>query len=335
MKKYLFLSIALITLISSCKKEEINYPPVAVISYIVKSGTIELHGEKSTDPENNLVDYHWITDANDVLIKDSNKSIAYFEVPQLTVDKTIKITLIVGDGQFQDSSAISIAFLANNNIRIWGLGSILKSTQSNNRAYEWYLDQMNTGTFSDINCGPTSATMAIKWFNQNFTGTPQDARNAYRPQGGWWYTSDIINYLKDNGVNNSTIRLDSINILKGEINMGNIVILCLDTYYISYCAESEFRRDKFYSTSSIGSGHFIVIKGYKQVDNLTYYEAYDPGSYGRKYLDNSLKGKDRYYKSNDLDVATNNWWNYAIVVSKGTLKSKSIDNSTIIHMPGK
>jgi hypothetical protein len=54
-----------------------------------------------------------------------------------------------------------------------------------------------------------------------------------------------------------------------------------------------------------------------------------------------LKGKDRYYKAADLDLATNNWWDYAIVVSKNTSGGRmsaeldAVDLSTIIHKSGR
>jgi len=44
------------------------------------------------------------------------------------------------------------------------------------------------------------------------------------------------------------------------------------------------------------AGPLHVIKGYKVVDDQTYFEAYDPYSMGATYSDHSMKGKDRYYK---------------------------------------
>ena len=91
----------------------------------------------------------------------------------------------------------------------WGLGRFQESTRSNNKDYEWYLDQNNTGVHSYNNCGPASTTMAAKWSNQTFSKTPVDARAAYRPEGGWWYTSDIDKYLKDNTIPHFFIGLSS------------------------------------------------------------------------------------------------------------------------------
>jgi hypothetical protein len=183
----------------------------------------------------------------------------------------------------------------------WGLGDSLQEKYNNDRKYEWYIDQINTGEYSSHNCGPTSVTMAIKWFNRNFNKTPQDARAVYKPNGEDWSTNDIINYLNLNHVNNITIKLDSINQLKSELRDSNIVILCVDMYYIRYTAVNNYRVDKFYYTP-LTFGHFIIIKGYLIVDNRLFYEVYDPNSWGSVYDDNTYKGKNRYYRSEDIDV---------------------------------
>ena len=119
---------------------------------------------------------------------------------------------------------------------LWGLGQFETESLSQNKTYSWYIDQGNTGTFSSINCGPTSTTMAAKWSDQSFTKTPEDARAAYRPEGGWWYTSDIDSYLSDNSIPHSIIDLsvyenETRQIIKDEIDAGNILILCLDVLH--------------------------------------------------------------------------------------------------------
>ena len=114
------------------------------------------------------------------------------------------------------------------------------------------------------------------------------------------------------------------------------MILCLDMYYIRDGTNSEWRMDKFYTTGSTGWGHFIVVKGYRQVDGELYFEVYDPYGFGRTYNDG--KGKDRYYRSEDIYEATSIWWNYTIVVSEKGDKSsaeKSLDPSEIPHMRGR
>lgn len=197
----------------------------------------------------------------------------------------------------------------------WGLGLNQTASKYNNRDYEWYCDQYGTGTYQFINCGPTSVAMAIRWADPTSKITPMDARNTYRPDGGWWYTTDIVSYLNDNGISNGYYNYDnSTTDLKSKIDAGNIAILCLDMYYIRSEENSKYRIDKFYNTSSTEWGHFIVIKGYREVDGTLFFEAYDPYSINNKYADGTFKGRNRYYRSSDLFTATQNWWKYMIVV---------------------
>jgi hypothetical protein len=65
------------------------------------------------------------------------------------------------------------------------------------------------------------------------------------------------------------------------------------------------------------------VKGYKQIGNTFYLEVYDPYSDGLRYSIISvgqLYGKDRYYNSDDVRVATKNWWPYAIIIAPKGLK---------------
>ena len=205
----------------------------------------------------------------------------------------------------------------------YGLGKSVTASKSIEKTFKWYFDQAETGKFSAINCGPTVATMAAKWNDSTFTKTPEDARNTYRATGGWWYTDDIVNYLNKYGINSAYTALpDNYQTIKKYIDQNYIVILCLDNYYIRYNAIATQHVDKYYKVNAAASGHFIIVKGYKQVDNQFYFEVYDPWSYGVSYTPgNQLKGENRYYRSDDLETATNVWWDYAIIVAP---KGKSV-----------
>jgi len=238
------------------------------------------------------------------------------------------------------STTIDWTVSASNNAftQQWGLGLFQKTSKSNNRSYEWYIDQSTTGTYNTVNCGPTSTTMVAKWSKQSFSKTTEDARAAYKPEGGWWYTGEINNYLTDNIIPHSFINLSgtadgTYQIIKSVIDAGNIAILCLDMYYVRKETNTQNRIDKFYNTEGTGWGHFIVVKGYREVDDQKLLEVYDPNSYSNKYTDQTLKGKNRYYRSPDIYSATSIWWNYAIVVSPaGSVPKgddKALDPSTV------
>jgi hypothetical protein len=202
----------------------------------------------------------------------------------------------------------------------WGLGHFIHKMVSNNTSYNWYIDQATSGNFANINCGPASATMAIKWADPAFDKSALDARMKYESSGGWWSTNDINAYLGDNEISHAMIGLspnaDSTrNILEHQLDHSQIIILCLDMDLVSNGQASPSRVDKFYSTTP-GWGHFIVLKGYRVVDNEVFFEAYDPYSFGLLNDDQTLKGMNRYYRYKDLAAATNSWWQYAFVVAK-------------------
>lgn len=227
---------------------------------------------------------------------------------------------------------------------------IVEESLSNNCSYEWYLDQKTTGTYSLINCGPSSSVMAMKWSNPSFSDTPEIARSKYRSTGGWWYTNDIISYFNENSIPNHTISLGSAynqtaDLIINELKDNNILILCIDMYYVRKEVDATKRIDKFYNTANTDWGHFFVVKGYKKVDGEFFFEIYDPYSIGIKYSDNTFKGKDRFYRDEDVFTASNIWWNYAIVVSKKGSSavsqadryssSKHIDINTIPKQKGR
>lgn len=210
----------------------------------------------------------------------------------------------------------------------WGLGNFERKTLSLNRSYNWYIDQWNTGKYNFENCGPSSTTMAAKWSDESFTESTQDARNTYHSDGGWWNTTNISDYLSSFHIPHHYIALSSDaetsgNILKEELNAGNILILCTDMYYIRPSLSVFYRVDKFYRTASDGWGHFFIVKGYKIVDGHLFFETYDPYNSEKSYSDGTPMGKDRYYRVEDVYLATSNWWNYAISVSEKGTKNKS------------
>lgn len=227
----------------------------------------------------------------------------------------------------------------NQNLVDWGLGNTEMQYDHNDREYDWYIDQANTGTHSSDNCGPSSVTMAAKWYDSGFTKTAEDARNAYRPEGGWWYTSDIINYLTDNSIPNTTSYYTGTNQLKGIIQNGGIMILCIDTTYLTMNYNDDVRVDRFYTYSG---GHFLVVKGVRTVDSNLYYEVYDPNNWGATYTDGSEKGKNRHYREIDLAYSIVNWWNYAIVIYPESSAYRRmekwldvVDPNQIEHKPGR
>lgn len=218
----------------------------------------------------------------------------------------------------------------------WGLGHEQQEYYHNDVDYEWYIDQANTGSASNNNCGPSCVTMALKWVNKNFSKTTEDARNTYPNSGGWWYTSDIVNYLNKYSAVNSTVAFKDSLQLQDLVKNGNILILCINTQYLRYNSNQKQRLDRFYNFQG---GHFIVVKGVRKIDSKLFFEIYDPNNWNMKYPDNSEKGKNRHYRPGDLTSAVSQWWNYIIVVSKNklnkSLESSRVDINTIVDARGR
>lgn len=210
----------------------------------------------------------------------------------------------------------------------WGLGGFVKSTFALERDYEWYTDQGNTGEHSRVNCGPCATVMAAKWSDETFSYGPEDARSAYRSDGGWWYTSDISSYLTVHSIPHRFEPLtfshaSTASLIRGFLDKRDLVLLCLDMFYVRKELSKNHRVGRFYNASSSGWGHFILVKGYTVVDGKTLWDVYDPYSFGDTYPDGTLKGRSRFYRSEEIFLAAKDWWNHAIVISD--MKKKGME----------
>lgn len=329
------LAISIVLFAWSCSKEkENNTPPSADIVISDNLDEIVLSSTAS-DPDGDPLTYRWSTNSSQVLLANSSKEETYFKIPQLTTPLDIIVELTVSDGIDETTVNKSHTLPLLNDVRVKGLGLTSTKEVHNDVKNEWYLDQAFSGTHALFNCGPASVTMAIKWADSLFTKTPEDARNRYVPEGGWWYTSDIANYLDDYSINYKYISLTNMNNLIRELDNGHIAILCVDMYYFSDEVKDRWHVDKFYQASNKDWGHFIVAKGYKIVDGKVWYEVYDPYGFRKTYTDGSPKGKNRYYKSEEVDQSTTIWWNYAIIISKEAGKGlKGLNSEDIPRQHG-
>ena len=205
----------------------------------------------------------------------------------------------------------------------YGLGKVLMAERSNNVSYEWYINQSTTGEYVGHNCGPTCITMACKWANPNFSKTVEEARNDYLTIStkGWSWKL-MVNYLIDNKIDHEMEILSDENSLKTIIDNGHICILALKMYYIRLVKPLkmpgvEWRIDRYYD-SSISSAHYIIVKGYKIVDDITWLEVYDPAGW-QFYDDGTFFGRNRYYRSTEVINAANIYHNDAGYMHTGVL----------------
>lgn len=322
LEKYIFFLLFLLSVVS-CREDELsNTPPIA--DFTVQEQIDEIYlKDNSTDFEGDPLTRKWHISSSDLFLSSTTLQEVYFRIPQLESPTDITVELRVSDSLNETVKDKNITVPVLSEVRSMGLGMEGLPKKSNEVGYEWYIDQGNTGPYSTVNCGPTSVTMAIRWADILFTGTTIDARNMYRPDGGWWYTNDIIGYLDHHRINFYVVALDNMNTMTGELDKGNIVILCLDMYFIRNEDKVRWHIDRYYRADYTGWGHFIVVKGYRIVDNKLLFEVYDPYGFGKTYNGGQPKGKNRYYRSEDIDNSSNIWWDYAIIVSRSSVKGKA------------
>lgn len=225
----------------------------------------------------------------------------------------------------------------------WGLGGFIQKEVSLDRPYDWYIDQGQTGFHSDWNCAPSSVVMASRWCERDFPHSVEDARAMYNSTGGGWYTEDIDNCLTDFGIDHSIFPLsdyreETTQLLIEEIENGNIILLAIDVHYLDTNYDPLKRVGKYYHTIKLGTGHCIVVKGFKKVDGKVFFEVYDPIGYDYTYNDGTFKGRDRYYSADNLYTAAFATWNYAFVImgpngrksNKPNVKAAEIPNILIL-----
>ncbi len=156
-----------------------------------------------------------------------------------------------------------------------------------NRDYEWFVDQNQTGTYSYENCGPSVTSMILKWFSPANNVTAETLRSWIRPNGGWWFTDDIESVMNSYQVPYERKPFNDISQIIADLNKDRIILVCLDGYYLS---------DDY---TSVGSGHFLIIKGYINQNGAIEFETYNPDS-----------RKDHYYPADKIFTACQKWWAY-------------------------
>ena len=307
--KYMTTSVFIFTaslVFLSCECEDIGPPiipppPVACFTVI---DVMDYFSVSSTST-GEISEYLWQVSGEHQTLFKPKGNYAVIDLSLVTTTITVSLTVNNSGGSSTYTEMIDLPALSFH--RKYGLGKNLESEWSNNVDYEWYIDQTTTGQYGSTNCGPSCATMAIKWANPDFTKTVEDARNAFPiifPSTGWTKYF-MTSYLTDNQTANKKMYFLDTDNLKKQIDNGSIVILSLDMHYIRYMdiSKPEFRIDGFIPYNMKGWYHAIIVKGYKIVDGILWFEVYDPYSSGYRYNDGALKGRDRYYRSEDITSA--------------------------------
>lgn len=199
-----------------------------------------------------------------------------------------------------------------------GIGTHLYQEIDNTVAYDWYFDQDQTGTYSEANCGPTCATMVIKWKDEEWNKSVEYFRRSASEDGSWWKTDQLRDTLNKYGAEcvKKNFTEETLKSFKTDLKYGNIAILCLDSYYLDENLTDDGHYGRYYHVEESRAGHFIIVKGYKETDTGLWLEVYDPNGLNAKYPNGELKGINRYHHINDIFDATNVWWKYYIKVKR-------------------
>ncbi|MFZ5941117.1 MAG: hypothetical protein ACOYXB_11145 [Bacteroidota bacterium] len=232
-------------------------------------------------------------------------------------------TVISENDDFETEWKISSS---NNDYSLsWGLGGFIKEERALNRPYEWYIDQSLTGAYGDWNCAPSCIAMAMHWQDENFSATVEDLRTMMGLYHRGWYLSEIDSCLERLGAMHEILELsdyrkETTGMLLDELKRGNLLLMAIDIYYLRENENPQERTGRYYDVIELGTGHCILLKGYKTVDGKVYFEAYDPIGYDYTYDNGSYKGKDRYYSSDEIYTAAFASWKCAFVIPGSPIK---------------
>lgn len=211
--------------------------------------------------------------------------------------------LIIGDN-IESADGIKIKytstlpFSVKSKVNSLGLGEKETESVNNDRNYDWYIGQNDTGKYLNVNSGPAAVAMAIKWTTPLLDKSIADIRDAYENSGSAWSISNIVSCLKDSNINYSSCDTISEDSLKKQLKDGNILIANLNPQYINYNNSSESKVGRFHAVD--GNTYTVIIKGYRVVDGKNYFEIYDPFNINSNYSDGSPKGKNNYYPANEI-----------------------------------
>ncbi|WP_461206607.1 cysteine peptidase family C39 domain-containing protein [Clostridium sp. DL1XJH146] len=195
-----------------------------------------------------------------------------------------------------------------------GLGQYMTQKISNDRDYEWYVDQGTTGEYSYTNCGPTCAEMIGKWKDENFGGSAEEARSLDYGDDGGWFTENIQNYLDRFNIETEIIGDVTEDLVIDNLNQGNIMVIGIKSDEISF-NDSKYGGHVNMVYQMYG-GHFILVKGYVVADDVLYFEIYDPNGAYETYEDGTPSGKDRYYRADEVIQASKDWYDSILLVKE-------------------
>lgn len=130
----------------------------------------------------------------------------------------------------------------------------------NERPYDWYIDQANTGQYSHVNCMPACMEMVLKWRDPSNSISTEQLRNQYICDGHGWYDIGLANQLDAHNIPHTLETEFTLEIILSHLDNGNILIA-------------------MYNNGDREEGHAVVVKGYRQIPAGTWLICNDPSSF--------------------------------------------------------
>lgn len=190
----------------------------------------------------------------------------------------------------------------------------------NERDYEFYIDQLTTGSHGSVNCVPSSIVMAGLWQNEHFEPSVLELRDEYKPEGGGWSRYLTFQALTNEGIEFTKHYNNEVDKLLNFINNGNVIIVALDITFVSPKDDDNSAIGRFYRPSYTDTFHCILLKGTVTLENEQYFIVHDPWNSANYYKDNSPKGKNRLYPVEEIVKGIKDY-GYDIFVIRDNSKS--------------
>ncbi len=248
---------------------------------------------KVVDNKGNFVSTKVLIDGSSVTILPWDNGYNYEETYKLIIGDSVE-----SDDGLKMKYTSTMPFTIKSKVSSLGLGKTETEYVNNDKSFDWYITQDNTGKHSNVNSGPAAVAMAIKWTNSSLNKSVADIRDTYENTGLAWSISNITSYLKSSNINYSSCNDISEDSLKKQLKNGNILIVNLNPQYINYNNSSTTKIGRFHVVE--GTTYTVVIKGYKVVDGKTYFEIYDSFNSNVIGLDGSPSGKNNYYSASEV-----------------------------------
>lgn len=144
----------------------------------------------------------------------------------------------------------------------------------NERPYDWYCNQLETGEYSKVNCVPSCVEMAICWRDKDIAVTAELLRERTPADGHGWNGRQMTEALRAYGIDPESHSPVTLEALKDNLDRGAIIILMINE-------------------GAANEGHAVVIKGYRQNKAGLWFILNDPySSSNNKYGMPSGKGRE-------------------------------------------